>query len=490
MKSNSPPTPSLTQSRPSTDQQLSYTFHRHGTAIRSLTERFALVFVEGPPGSGKSTLAQTLAADGALVQSFNRPGDRRRLQTGASAIVPKHRKGTARNILVIDNADPVRVLSQIIELRTWIVAGWRLVCMASQRSDQVRRAIRDHLPSPDHRTAGADFGVYALPGIPAPDRIALDPDSWPYSWLHGDLIDALSAEDDQASDQRRLDTVESICFAFNPPIKPAYRTRTFEDRMARMKRNLADNQIDEQALDAIARTPELEPYYQPRHSRPDALMRFARLVAHAIVQPLNFSALARTYGVAPHTAEAHFAALERHLLTWRQPPFVALLPSRPQSRLVRRPRAFFTDTGLLHALLEVTTLDELLAHSLAAQSWTNFVVNALRHHFGLSPAELPFWANHTGLQVDALWRSRTPAPVQGTRATPATHGGALCAAIATLEPRPRLNRVLRTTCERLQLDTLWLITPGNRSYPLSEQVHVLAIRDFAQLRAPAAPACG
>ena len=345
--------------------------------------------------------------------------------------------------------------------------------MASQRSDQVRRAIREHLPSPDNHTAGANFGVYSLSGIPAPDRIALEPDSWPDGWLHGDLFHSFSAEDDQSSDTVRLDIVESICFTFNPPIKPAARTRTVEDRMARMRQILAENRPGDQILDAVARTPELEQYYQPRNPRPDALMRFAGLVSRAIAQPLNFSALARAHGVAPHTAETHFAALERHLLVWRQPPFAGPLATRPGSRLVRRPRALFTDTGLLHALLEVTTLEELLAQPLVAQSWTNFVVNALRHHFGLSPAELPFWASHTGLQVDALWRTRTASP------------GPLCAAVATLEPRPRLNRVLRTTCERLGLDTLWLITPGNRSYPLSEQVHVLAIRDFAQLRVPA-----
>ena len=478
-KTESQPTPRPSRPHLSVDQQISYTLDRHATAVRALTERFALVFVEGPPGSGKTTLAQTLAADGALMQSFNRPGDRRRLQSGASAIAPKHRQGRSRNILIIDNAEPVQVLSRLIELRTWIVAGWRLVCMASQRSDQVRRAIREHLPLPDNQTAGADFGVYTLPGIPAPDRIALEPDSWPDAWLHGDLLHSLSAETDQASDAVRLDIVESICFAFNPPMKPAYRTRTVDDRMARMKQILAENRSDNQILDAVSQTPELEPYYQPRNPRPDALMRFAGLVSHAIAQPLNFSALARAHGVAPHTAETHFAALERHLLAWRQPPYVGPLATQTGLRLVRHPRAFFTDTGLLHALLEVITLDHLLSQPLSAQSWTNFVVNALRHHFGLAPAELPFWASHTGLQVDALWRTGHPGDP-----------GVLCAAIATLEPRPRLNRVLKTTCERLALDALWLITPGNRSYPLSERIHVLAIRDFAQLRAPSAPARG
>lgn len=481
------------------EQLFRHTLDRHANAVRALTERFALVFVEGPPGSGKSTLARSLAADGALVQSLNRPGDRRRLRSGASAIPPKHRQGASRNILVIDSAEPVQVFSQIIELRTWIADGWRLVCMASQRSEQVRRAICEYLPSHDLRAAGGDLGVYRLPGIPASDRILLEPDSWPSAWLRGDLPESLIGEDDQSSHQLRLDLIGDICYTFNPPIEPAYRIRTFEDRMARLKRNAADNRAAAQTQEAVAQTPELAPFYQPRNPRPDALMQYSRLVAHTVAQTLNFSALARSHGVAPHTAEAHFAVLERHLLTWRQPPFVGPFAGDSRSRCVRRPRAFFADTGLLHALLEIVRFDQLLAHSLAAQSWTNFVVNALRYHLDLSPEALPFWASHTGLQVDALWRTHSAgqtrttgpasnrAPKRAPKGAPKGANNALCAAIATLEPRPRLNRVIRSICDRFPLDTLWLITPGNRSYELSEQVRVLAIRDFAQLRAPATP---
>jgi predicted AAA+ superfamily ATPase len=462
--------------RPSSEQQLQYSLGRHAAAVRALTERFALVFVQGPPGSGKTSLARTLAADGAFLQSLEKPTDRRRLQSGASAMPLRHRQGSARNLLVIDNAQPVRVFAQIIELRTWIVAGWRLVCMASQRSEQVRRAICEHLPpaatAVDGRPAGSGFGVYNLYGMPIADQITLEPDCWPVAWFRGVLPASVLADDDSASHLARRDLIGDICYSFNPPIAPAYRIRTFENRMARVQRNLADDRAAQETQNAVDQTPPLEPFYQPRAPRPDALLRFARLAAHTVAQPLNFSALARSQGVAPHTAEAHFAVLERHILVARQPAFI----NSTRSRLVRRPRALFLDTGLLHAALEIPSFEELLAHPSAAQSWTNFVVNALCHHVGLPPAGMPFWATHTGLCVDALWRTGTSTP------------GGLCAVIATLEPRPRLNRVLRATCEQLQIQDLWLISPGNRSYRLSEQVQVLSIRDLPQLRIQAAPA--
>jgi predicted AAA+ superfamily ATPase len=137
--------------------------------------------------------------------------------------------------------------------------------------------------------------------------------------------------------------------------------------------------------------------------RPDAffLRRLLTMLAGQQGGLLNLSALGNALGVNYHTVQHGLDLLEGVFLIRRLPPYFRNIGKR----LVKSPRVYLRDTGLLHHLLNIGTLGELDVHPVRGMSWEGFVVEDLiRREMLRSPfTQVSFWRTATGQEVDLVF---------------------------------------------------------------------------------------
>jgi len=134
------------------------------------------------------------------------------------------------------------------------------------------------------------------------------------------------------------------------------------------------------------------------------LMTFQRFVAMCAArsgQMLNLNSLATDLGISQPTARQWLTVLQASHLVMLLAPYHRNFGKR----LVKSPKLYFLDTGLLCYLLQIRAHDELYAHPMRGAIFETWVVaETLKHRFhqGL-PADITFWRDHHGLEVDLVF---------------------------------------------------------------------------------------
>jgi len=124
--------------------------------------------------------------------------------------------------------------------------------------------------------------------------------------------------------------------------------------------------------------------------------RLWRLLAHYHGQTLNYSKLAGAIDVSVPTLKKYLAILEQTYMVRLLPPFEANL----KKRLVRSPKLYIRDSGILHGLLEIEDYDQLLGNPAVGESWEGFVIEQMI-------AAMPRWRpafvrTSNGAEIDLL----------------------------------------------------------------------------------------
>jgi hypothetical protein len=193
---------------------------------------------------------------------------------------------------------------------------------------------------------------------------------------------------------------------------------------------------------------------------PAVMGRFWTMLAHYHAQVWNGSEIAASMGIAPNTARAYLDALEQTFMIRRLLPWRANLGKR----LVKTPKIYFRDSGIFHALSGVRSADDLLTHPKLGASWEGFALEEiLRAH---QPDEAYFYAVHSSCELDLLM------VLQGRKV-----GVEFKRADA-----PALTRSMKIAFADLQLDELWVVYPGQRSYPLGDKITVRPLADCLDSR--------
>jgi uncharacterized protein len=128
------------------------------------------------------------------------------------------------------------------------------------------------------------------------------------------------------------------------------------------------------------------------------LRRFWTMLAHYHGQTWNGSELARSLGVSDKTVSRYLDILEGTFMAFRLTPWHANVGKRE----VKAPKVYVLDTGLLHSLLGIGTMDDLLAHPKCGASWEGFVVREIIHRTEAKRGEAFFWGVHAGAELDLL----------------------------------------------------------------------------------------
>ncbi len=129
---------------------------------------------------------------------------------------------------------------------------------------------------------------------------------------------------------------------------------------------------------------------------------FLALLAARVGQPLNLSSLAADAQVSVPTARQWLSVLEAGYVVRRVAPWT----QNPSKRLVKTPKLFFTDTGLLCRLLGLESPSDLARHPQRGALFENFVLTEILkawHHRGEEPP-VYFWRDTEGHEVDFVIR--------------------------------------------------------------------------------------
>lgn len=128
------------------------------------------------------------------------------------------------------------------------------------------------------------------------------------------------------------------------------------------------------------------------------LRRFWTMLAHYHGQTWNGSELARSLGVSDKTVSRYLDILEGTFMAFRLMPWHV----NAGKREVKAPKVYVADTGLLHRLLGIGSLDALLAHPKCGASWEGLLLHAVIQRLEAKRGEFFFWGVHAGAELDLL----------------------------------------------------------------------------------------
>lgn len=201
------------------------------------------------------------------------------------------------------------------------------------------------------------------------------------------------------------------------------------------------------------------PQFGPRIAA-ETLRRFWTMLAHHQGGLLNMAQLARNIGVDAKTAQGYIELLCALLLVRR------LLPWHTNigKRLVKSPKVYVRDSGLVHALLDIETKESLLSHPVVGASWEGFVIENL---LACAPASVQgyFYRTSGGAEVDLLlvWP-----------------GGELWAIEVKRSLSPKVERGFHAACDDLRPARKLVVYPGSESFPLGHDIQAVPLATLCQ----------
>ena len=191
------------------------------------------------------------------------------------------------------------------------------------------------------------------------------------------------------------------------------------------------------------------------------MRRFWQMLSHFHGHVWNASEIGRSLGVSAPTASHYLALLEDTFLVRRLQPFHTNL----KKRLVKSPKVYLRDSGLLHALLDIVTFDHLVGHPAYGLSWEGFVIEQI---INLSP---PAWRQYffrtaAGAEVDLLvvppGRPPVPIEIKATRA-------------------PAVSRGFHEVYRDLGCSHGFVVYGGDEAFPLARDIEALPIGQLARV---------
>ncbi|MFY9973396.1 MAG: ATP-binding protein [Chromatiaceae bacterium] len=189
-----------------------------------------------------------------------------------------------------------------------------------------------------------------------------------------------------------------------------------------------------------------------------ALERLWTMLAHRQGTLLNASDLARALEVSTQSVTRYIDLLCDLLLVRRLPPFHANVGKR----LVKSPKVFVRDSGLVHALLGVETLEQLAGHPVVGMSWEGFVLESL---LSVLPwrSVASFYRTSAGAEIDLVLEHG-----DGTRWAIEIKRGLSA----------KVERGFHPAYDDIRPTRAYLVHAGEDRYPVSEKLEAIGVREL------------
>ena len=184
------------------------------------------------------------------------------------------------------------------------------------------------------------------------------------------------------------------------------------------------------------------------------LRRFWIMVAHYHGQVWNAAELARGLGTKEDTARRYLDILSGAFLVRQLPPWF----ENVGKRLVKAPKVYVSDSGILHALLGLKDKMQILSHPKLGFSWEGFVLEQIIRLAG-AERDAYFYKTHGGAELDLLL----------------IRNGKRFGFEVKYEDAPRLSKSMHIVAADLKIEKLWVVYPGETAFPLAERVEALPL---------------
>ncbi len=192
----------------------------------------------------------------------------------------------------------------------------------------------------------------------------------------------------------------------------------------------------------------------------ETLRRFWTMLCHRQGSVFNAAKLARSLGVSVPSVNRYTDTLVDMMLLRRVQPYFANVGKR----LVRSPKVFVRDSGIVHTLLNIRSLDDLLGHPVAGASWEGFVAENL---IAASP-----------VGTDAFfYRTRSGAEIDLVLLLP---GQELWAVEVKRSTAPRVSRGFRIAATDVAAARSFIVYPGTETYPLGHGMVAIPLPELME----------
>jgi predicted AAA+ superfamily ATPase len=190
------------------------------------------------------------------------------------------------------------------------------------------------------------------------------------------------------------------------------------------------------------------------------LERLWTMLAHRQGSLLNAADLGRALETSTQSVTRYIDLLADLLLVRRLPPYHANIGKR----LVKAPKVYIRDSGIVHALLGISTLIQLAGHPVVGMSWEGFVIETL---LGVLPwrSHVFFYRTAAGAEIDLVIE----------------HGdGTLWAIEIKRGLSAKVERGFHVACTDLQPARAFVVHAGTERYPLSGTLEAISLRGMAE----------
>lgn len=315
--------------------------------LLDLLQRFPAVALLGPRQAGKTTLALSLEEQlkpQALYLDLELPSDRAKL-ADPELYLSQH----LHRLVILDEIhrlpDIFQTLRSVIDRRrrTDRKVG-QFLLLGSASMDLMHQSAE---------TLAGRIAYLELTPFTAAEVGGTSPSAPDALWLRGGFPESFLADDDEGSFEWRTAFIQTYLERDVPALGPRVPAET--------------------------------------------LRRFWQMLAHNQGQTLNGAQLAAGLGVSGHTVARYLDILVDLLLVRRLQPWA----SNVRKRLVRSPKVYVRDSGLVHALLGIRTQEDLLGHPIVGPSWEGMLIENILSSL---PAAVRSWFYRTsaGAEIDLV----------------------------------------------------------------------------------------
>ena len=193
---------------------------------------------------------------------------------------------------------------------------------------------------------------------------------------------------------------------------------------------------------------------------PELMRRFWRMVAHLHGQLFNASSIAASLGVSSPTVTRYLDHLVQSLMLRRLEPYHANLGKR----LVKSPKIYVRDSGLLHYLLGMRNVHDLMGHPNTGASWEGFCIEQICNHLP-SGASVSFYRTAAGAELDVV--------VETGRETTGFE--------IKFSSAPKVSKGFWQACEDIGVHKAYVMAPVQEGWAMAKDVQVVSPLDIPML---------
>lgn len=189
------------------------------------------------------------------------------------------------------------------------------------------------------------------------------------------------------------------------------------------------------------------------------LRRLLTMCAHNQGQQLNLSKLAESLGLTHPTIRRYIDLLEQTFIVRTIPPFEINI----KKRLVKSPKVFVRDSGILHQLLAIPNFNSLLGNPVFGSSWEGMVLENII--VNMPSWDYFFYRTATGDEIDLLLKK----------------GNQVIAIECKASDAPKVTKGFYRSLEVVKPNRTYIIAPTNDTYQLQENITVIGLENFLKL---------